>query len=152
MIFNITSPSNIFNFFGNWLNRVAKKDKGHISVWKVLRIPRGPETFQPPGPGADTCPIWTPNPGGCCNGAKICRSEQKNCIILAKKYFYLNPAGCCNRAKTCRSEQKMCVFVAKNIPLLLLLYYCSKIKLCYVAKSDFTKYLVAKLCAIIAKS
>jgi hypothetical protein len=32
MAFNITPPSNITNLFGNWLNEVAKKYKGHIRV------------------------------------------------------------------------------------------------------------------------
>jgi hypothetical protein len=32
MTFNITPPSNISNLFWNWLNGVAKKDKGHIRV------------------------------------------------------------------------------------------------------------------------
>jgi hypothetical protein len=57
------------------------------SHWRVLTIPRGLETFQPPGPGADTCPIWTPNPAACCNGAKMCRSEQNICVIVAKIVF-----------------------------------------------------------------
>jgi hypothetical protein len=32
---------------------------------------RGLETFQPPRPGADMCPIWSFNPLGCCNEAKM---------------------------------------------------------------------------------
>jgi hypothetical protein len=32
MTFSITPPFNIINLFGNWLNGVAKKDKGHIKV------------------------------------------------------------------------------------------------------------------------
>jgi hypothetical protein len=32
MTFNIRPPVNITNLFGNWLNGVAKKDKGHIRV------------------------------------------------------------------------------------------------------------------------
>jgi hypothetical protein len=32
MSFNIPPPLNITNLFANWLNRVAKKDKGHIRV------------------------------------------------------------------------------------------------------------------------
>jgi hypothetical protein len=32
MAFNITPPSNITKFIGNWLNEVAKKYKGHIQV------------------------------------------------------------------------------------------------------------------------
>jgi hypothetical protein len=54
---------------------------------RVLTIPRGLETFQPPGPGADTCPIWTSNPADCCNGAKIYRLEQNIYIIVAKIMF-----------------------------------------------------------------
>jgi hypothetical protein len=30
MTFNKHHPANITNLFGNWLNGVAKKDKGHI--------------------------------------------------------------------------------------------------------------------------
>jgi hypothetical protein len=54
---------------------------------RVLTIPRGLETFQPPCPGADTYPILTSNPAGCCNGAKMFRSEQKNYVIAAKTVF-----------------------------------------------------------------
>jgi hypothetical protein len=32
MTFNIPAPSNVTNLFGNWLNGVQKKDKGHIRV------------------------------------------------------------------------------------------------------------------------
>jgi cellulose synthase/poly-beta-1,6-N-acetylglucosamine synthase-like glycosyltransferase len=36
MPFSIPLLLNITNMFGNWLNRVAKKDKGHIGVCTVL--------------------------------------------------------------------------------------------------------------------
>jgi hypothetical protein len=100
--------------FGNYTRQPLRFAPIVFRKRRVLRIPRGLETFQPPGAGADTCPIWTPNPARCCIGAKICRSEQKNCVILAKKYFYLNLAGCCNGAKIYRSKQNICVIVAKN--------------------------------------
>jgi hypothetical protein len=32
-----------------------------------------------------------------------------------KNYFFLNPAGCCNSAKMYRSEQNICIIVAKII-------------------------------------
>jgi hypothetical protein len=32
MTFNLPPPSNISNMFRNWLNGIAKKDKGHIRV------------------------------------------------------------------------------------------------------------------------
>ena len=32
MTFNMPAPANVTNLFGNWLNGVAKKDKGHIRV------------------------------------------------------------------------------------------------------------------------
>jgi cellulose synthase/poly-beta-1,6-N-acetylglucosamine synthase-like glycosyltransferase len=44
MTFNIPPPSNITNLFGNWLNGVAKKDKGRIRVgvcaliWAVWNV------------------------------------------------------------------------------------------------------------------
>jgi hypothetical protein len=81
----------------------------------VLTIPWGLETFQPPGPGADTCPIWTFNPAGCCTRAKTCCLKQNICVIVEKNYFFLNPAGCCNSAKMYRSEQNICIIVAKII-------------------------------------
>jgi hypothetical protein len=44
MTFNIPSPLNITNMFGNWLKGMAKKDKGHISVgvcailWAIWKV------------------------------------------------------------------------------------------------------------------
>jgi hypothetical protein len=32
MTFNITAPTNVTNLFGNWLNEVSRKVKGHIRV------------------------------------------------------------------------------------------------------------------------
>ena len=47
MTFNIPSPLNITNLFGNWLNGVAKKDKAHIRVgvcallWAIWNVRNG---------------------------------------------------------------------------------------------------------------
>jgi hypothetical protein len=98
--------------------------------------------------------------------------EAKYLCNCGKNYFYLNPAGCCNGAKMCPSEQNIYVIVAK-ISLLLhcskkgsttkhanlagdlardlardliakILYYCSKIVLVGDNTRDLTKELVAK--------
>jgi hypothetical protein len=44
MTYNITPPTSITNLFGNLLNGVAKKDKGHIRVgvcsllWAICKV------------------------------------------------------------------------------------------------------------------
>jgi hypothetical protein len=67
--------------------------------WPSIDNFLGLKTFQPPGPGTDTCSILTFNPADCGNKVKTYRSEQNIYVILAKNSVHLKYLKCVYESK-----------------------------------------------------